>query len=388
MNKPLHVDSWTDALSGHIERHRRFWVRLGNWETRLLSERIAPLEIDRPIYVTGLARSGSTILLELLARHPDAATHRYRDFPPVLTPWLWSWFLDRAARKDHVATERAHRDRIKVTPESPEAFEEVVWTTFFPDSHDPAKDAVLDAHVRNAAFDAFYRDHIRKLMLLRGGSRYVAKGNYNVTRLGYLRELFPGARFILPVRDPVWHIASLMKQHDLFCKEEARDARILRHMQRSGHFEFGLDRRAIDAGDEDRTNRVMELWRAGREVEGWAEYWAMIYGHIADVLDRDPELNAATRIVRYEDLCADPAEEMRNILGHCALPTHDLPKTASAMIAAPNYYQPVFNEAERELILRCTEHVAQRFGYARRSLAEASPGEHRHKKGDWGDRWR
>src|SRR5690606_3297213 len=101
----------------------------------MLRERLDPLPADRPVYVSGLARSGSTILLELLARHPELVTHRYRDFPLVLTPHAWNWFVDRAGRADHVAKERAHRDRIKVTPESPEAFEEVLWMAFFPQLH-------------------------------------------------------------------------------------------------------------------------------------------------------------------------------------------------------------------------------------------------------------
>ena len=50
--------------------------------------------------------------------------------------------------------------------------------------------------------EAFYRDHIRKLLWLRGGRRYLSKGNYNTTRIAYLARLFPDARFIVPVRDP------------------------------------------------------------------------------------------------------------------------------------------------------------------------------------------
>lgn len=359
----LRVDAWTDVLSGLIERHPHFWIRLGAWETKVLEERIAGLSVDRPIYIAGLARSGSTILLEMLARHPQVATHRYRDFPPVLTPWLWNWFVDHAARREHVATERAHRDRIKVTPESPEAFEEVLWATFFRHSHDPATSAVLDQHTRNPAFEAFYRDHIRKLMLVRGRSRYLAKGNYNVTRLGYLKRLFPDARFVVPIRDPVWHIASLMKQHDLFCREEARDARILRHMRRSGHFEFGRDRRAINTGDSARAKRIAELWQSERQVEGWAEYWALIYRHLGETLDREPLLRAATLIVRYEDLCAAPAEIMAAVLEHCALPARDLPEMAQAIIRPPAYYRPAFTDDERALIRKYTAAVAHHFGY-------------------------
>jgi len=358
----LHVDRWTDLLGGFIERHPRLCIRLGMWESRLLQEEIANIPIERPIYVTGLARSGSTILLELLARHPDVATHRYRDFPPVLLPWAWNWFVDRAATKAHVAVERAHRDRIAVTPESPEAFEELVWMAFFPGLHDTSTSAVLDDTTANPAFEAFYRDHIRKLLRLRGGTRYLAKGNYNVTRLRYLLKLFPDARFVVPVRDPVWHIASLMKQHALFCREEANNARVLRHMRRSGHFEFGLDRRAINTGDRN-VATVRELWRCNRDVEGWAEYWALIYGHLYATLEASPALKQATHVVRYEDLCRNPAGVMSAILAHCGLAPRDLPEAARAVIGHPDYYKPAFTDDERALILQRTDAVARLFGY-------------------------
>ena len=118
---------------------------------------------------------------------------------------------------------------------------------------------------RHPVFERFYRDHIKKMLLVRRGRRYVSKGNYNLSRLAYLRRLFPDARFVVLVREPTWHIASLAKQHRLFEREETRDARILKHMQRSGHFEFGLDRRAIDLGDGTAAD-VERLWREGNEV--------------------------------------------------------------------------------------------------------------------------
>src|SRR5690606_4177504 len=252
---------WTDRLGGLLERYPRLWTRLGDLETRLVADRLDIITVDRPIYVTGLARSGTTVLLELLALHPDTVAHRYRDFPLVLTPWAWNWFVDRAGRGEAVARERAHRDRITVTSESPEAFEEVIWMTFFPDIHDPDRDASFDRDTSHPAFEAFYRDHIRKLLALRGGSRYLAKGNYNVTRLPYLRKLFPDARFVVPIREPQWHIASLMMQHRLFAAAEREDERVLRHMRRSGHFEFGLGRRPINVGNG--AAEVTRLWAEG-----------------------------------------------------------------------------------------------------------------------------
>ncbi len=357
------VPAWQDLLGGWIERHPRFWLRLGDWETSRLRERLDEVEIDRPIYVTGLAGSGSTILLELLARHPEIATHRYRDFPALATPWAWNWFVERAGGGERAPQERGHQDGIDVTIESPEAFEEPLWSAFFPQIHDPETNAVLSATTEHPRFERFYRDHLRKLLLLRGGRRYLAKGNYNVTRLGYLLKLFPGARFVLPVRDPLWHIASLMKQHRLFCDAESRNPRVLRHMRRSGHFEFGLDRRAINPGDPH-AETVMRLWREGAVVEGWALYWTLIHGHLADRLDADPTLRAAALVLRYEDLCAEPEESFAGVLRHCALEPGDLPAEAAGRIRHPDYYRPNFTTAEEATIRETTGAVARRFGYS------------------------
>jgi hypothetical protein len=367
----FHVPRWIDAVGGFISRRKGLWVRIGNLETRLLSDELADVAVTQPVYVSGLARSGSTILLELLSEHEDAVTHRYKDYPPILTPFFWNWFLDRAPKRESAAAERTHRDGIMITPDSPEAFEEVLWMAFFPDLHDPAASSVLDERSGNAAFEAFYRDHIRKLLRVRGGRRYLSKGNYNVTRLEYLLKLFPDARFVLPVRDPAWHIASLMKQHALFCEGEQRNPLALRHMQRVGHFEFGLDRRPINAGDAAGVAEIAALWARGDEVEGWARYWSHIHGYLADRLTANPRLRSATLTVRFEELCRSPRETIRAVLDHCRLSASDaFVDRLAAKVHFPTYYAPRFSPAEMETITRWTGPTAERFGYAPERLTE------------------
>ena len=358
----LSVPRWTDFLSGLQERHARMWIGLGNFETRILSERLDKVPIVKPVYIAGLARSGTTILLELLARHPDVTSHRYRDFPPVLTPWFWNWFIDRAGNGDEAASERAHGDGIDVTPESPEAFEEVIWMAFFSSLHDPEVSAVLNDETTNEEFANFYKDHIRKLLLLRGGRRYLSKANYNLTRLRYLLRLFPDARFLLPVRDPVWHVTSLMRQHQRFCIEHERDDRLKRHMSRSGHFEFGLDRRPINSGDAETTRKVLSLWSEGREVEGWAVYWADLYGHVAASLENGEALRRATRVVDYDRLCNEPAQTMELVLEHCELENGgvNLPAEAARTIRPPTSYKPAFTNEELDFIKTTTAPIKQR----------------------------
>jgi sulfotransferase family protein len=353
------------------ERHQALLLRLGRWETSSAGDALAEQTIDRPIYVTGLARSGSTILLELLAAHPEVATHQYRDFPLIPIPLWWNWFLDRAGRKDSQPVERAHKDRIAVTPESPEAMEEVLWMAFFADCHNPAVSNVLSEQDSAPEFEAFYRDHIRKLLLLRHGKRYLAKGNYNVSRLGFLRKLFPDARFVVPVRDPVAHIASLLKQHRLFCAEETRDPQILDYMRRSGHFEFGLDRRPTNFGDLETVQRIQELWQAGREVEGSALYWASVYGHVADLVERDPAIADRTLLIHYDDLCAEPDATLERLYRHCGLAVAaPVRREQAARIAAPTYYNARFADDEIGLIRGLTDATAARI----RSLIDAKTG--------------
>ncbi len=335
----ISISRWQHWLSGWQANHPGFWTALGKLENRVLSDQLSETTIKQPIYIAGLARSGTTILLELLNQHPQLSSHQYRDFPPVLTPWFWNWFVDRASTVDETARERAHGDGIKITAASPEAFEEVIWMSFFTDLHNPATCSELTTDTSNSAFEGFYRNHIKKILLLRNG---------NIHRLNYLPKLFPDARFILPVRDPVWHIASLMKQHTHFCREHARDTRLQQHMSRAGHFEFGLDRRPINSGNTAVTRRIREYWANGFELDGWALYWRDVYYHAAELLMTNPALRAATLVIDYQHFCENPVDTVEAIIEHCQLPKEGIQqvKTAANSILHPGYYRPSFSREQ------------------------------------------
>jgi hypothetical protein len=282
----------------------------------------------------------------------------------VFTPYWWNWFVDRASKQELEPEERAHKDRIKVTPQSPEAMEESLWMAFFPTAHDPSVSNVLDAGQSHPAFEQFYRDHIGKLLLIRHGTRYVSKGNYNITRLEYLFRLFPDARFIIPIREPAAHIASLMKQHALFCEASHDNPRALAHLRQVGHFEFGFDRRPINIGDPQRIDEILERWQAREEVGGWALYWSQIYGYVADRLATNRALREAVLVVRYEDLCGSPARTVQSILTHCRLTDHSsVAQEFCNRLALPNYYSWQYFDRELAVIKEETSETAARFGY-------------------------
>ncbi len=352
-----------------------FWSGLGNLETEALRPRLDSIDLRQPVYITGMPRAGSTILLRVLSGIPGVATHRYSDFPFLFTPYWHNRALSRLGGRGGAPVERAHADGIRVTPESPEALEEVIWMRFFRRVHDPAVSNVLASDVSHPTFPDFYRDHLRKLLLVRSGQRYLAKNNFAVTRLQYIRKLFPDVRFIVLIRDPVTHIASLTKQQRLFSTRYAKDPRALLRLRTMGHFEFGPERRPVNPDDPDGTRTVAGYWERGQEIHGWAWYWRLVYAFVSRLLGTDPALREATLTVRFEALCDSPAETLSAIARHCGLGgAEDVIRASVPTIRFPTYYKAEFRPEELGTISDMTADVAAGFGYRR---ADAGAGETR-----------
>jgi hypothetical protein len=345
-----------------VQRHRAFWLWLGQLESDFLAEELHRVPIRMPIYVCGLARSGSTLLHEVVAAHPQVATHRIKDYPMLFTPYWWR--RATAGVRPQAPRERLHRDGVLITTESPDALEEMLWMAFFPRCHDSTVSSLLGAEDRHTAFETFYITHIRKLLLAEGATRYAAKANYHIARLPYLARLFPDARFLIPVRAPEGHIASLMRQHRWFAQGQRKHPRALAYMRRSGHFEFGLDRRPMHLGEGKRVRRIVEAWAAGEEVRGLAMYWDMVHGYLAQLLASDARVRDAALVVRFEALCAAPAETLRVVLRHCALPDADsIVARYAPSVRFPTYYESPFSPEERAVIRAETAGTASCWGY-------------------------
>jgi hypothetical protein len=350
-----------------IKATEGLWHRLGHLESWALRDDLDEIAIKAPVYVAGLARSGTTIVTEMLAEHPAVTSHRYSDFPITYTPYWRNWLRQRSQYARPEPVERAHRDRIMVTEDSPEAVEEILWVRHFAQRHDSGVSQVLGPANRNADFDRYYQDHIRKLLLVRESNRYLAKGNYNVSRIAYLTDLFPDARFVIPIRNPVQHIASLHKQHVFFSQGQTVNPRMRFQLGAAGHFEFGLDRTAIHLGDADQVAAIESCWQSGEEARGWGLYWSMVYRHLHQLVSSDPALSKACLFLRYEDLCADPGEQIDRLAGHCQLDDEHFSAIRNRYLhklAPPSYYEPAFSEQETSAIHTTTADTAALFGYS------------------------
>ncbi|PRY23789.1 sulfotransferase family protein [Aliiruegeria haliotis] len=258
-----------------------FQQRLADWDRRAFPGRIEAVEDRAPIFIAGLPRAGTTVLLNALHDLPQVATHRYRDMPFVTAPLLWD-HVSRPFRLSSETRQRAHGDGIYVGFDSPEAFEEVLWKMFWPEKYNPERIALWQSEDGNEDAEAFFREHFRKIVALRteGAGRYVSKNNGNIGRLALLPDMFPDSRIVVPVRDPLEHAASLQRQHENFLRQQDDDPFVERYMSDIGHYEFGHLHRpfAFDGFAPDSLDPS--------QPDYWLHYWIAAYSDVLQKVDR------------------------------------------------------------------------------------------------------
>lgn len=341
------------------------WRQLGRLEALSLGRRYREAIIDRPIYVYGIARSGTTITLEILSRHPDAAIQQYRDMVFPFLPYWWRRFGPKnAGLVGDTPQERPHGDGIIVTSESVETVEEPLWQSVLGERlHDETRSNLMTAADSQPRFEAVYRDYLRKLIACQPGHRFTTKNNYYVARAAYLKRLFPDARLFLVVRDPVTHIGSLMRMDRKLAHVNDANIRVMRGL---GHWEFGPGKRFVNCGDDAAIREVRRLLAADRVPQAWAHYWASVYGFLHRQLSEDAALARDTLVVRHEDLCARPGEQVDRLLAHAQhdpAPFGEWRDHYVRTLRTPDYYEPPFSAADREDIRAITRDAAAAFGY-------------------------
>lgn len=250
-------------------------------------------KVTQPVFIAGLARSGSTILLNALYQTGCFRSLTYRDMPFVLMPGVWKK-LSLRSRVSRIAKERAHKDRLLVEYDSPEALEEVFWSTFSGDAY-IFKDKVVPYKPARSVSVRF-REYVAHIMASRDDerqNRYLAKNNNNLLRLGAIKFAFPDAKIIVPFREPMQQALSLLRQHELFIKMHRKDHFSMQYMNWLGHYEFGLGHKSYAY-----CSIANPFYKC--DVSYWLQSWKDAYNFALDNAPPD------TIFVSYESLCADP----------------------------------------------------------------------------------
>ena len=255
-------------------------LAMSGMEDSLYRRQLEPFSAEKPVFVTAMPRAGTTLLIELLEGSGEFGTHTYRDMPMLLAPLFWSKISGRFHRDD-TPRERAHGDGMMVSPDSPEAFEESIWSLFWRDQYQTDRVQHWNPRLRHKEFEAFYRQHMRKILLLRQSEnaqprRYLSKNNMNICRIEYMAKIMPDATFLIPFRHPAQHAASLLNQHRRFLDLHQQDPFARRYMRDIGHYDFGANLKPINFNNWLASNPYPDT----AALPFWLRYWTEAYSHL------------------------------------------------------------------------------------------------------------
>ena len=184
-----------------------------------------------------------------------------------------------------------------VSADSPEAFEEMVWKRFWPTHYRSDRIVPWESEDRNAEFERFMADHMRKIVALRSGDigtdlRYLSKNNLNIARTGSPAFPLLEGRLVVPFREPLQQAASMCQQHSRFLKIQRHDGFVRSCMDAIGHHEFGTGLRPVDFGG----------WLSDGgdplRLGFWVRYWVAAYEHVLEHRETAVCLLSCQRLIR------------------------------------------------------------------------------------------
>ena len=209
------------------------------------------IENEKHIFISGLPRSGTTILLNFLYETNCFNSLTYENMPFIMAPNLFSKI---PKKKNIIKKERMHRDGIYYDLKSPEAFDEIFFSTF---DENKIKEELVN--------------FVTLILKNKNGIRYLSKNNLNYKRIDLIQNIFPNSIFLIPFREPIQHAYSLFNQHKLFIKIQNKNNFVLRYMNYLKHNEFGKNHKAW---------HTSRLYNDNNDLNYWLEQWLMFYSNI------------------------------------------------------------------------------------------------------------
>jgi omega-hydroxy-beta-dihydromenaquinone-9 sulfotransferase len=316
--------------------------------------------VEKPLFILGNFRSGSTFLHRLLSRDVG-------NFTSLRT---WDIFITPSVTQRKLAALLARLDRLvgspirralraidarglgkvrihKISLFDPEEDENIllhIWSTFFVSFMFPFLDTLPPYQFFDDALPAkdrqrimgFYRSMLQRHLYATGARHFVAKNPAFSAKIATLKEFFPEARIIYLVRNPLDMLPSTISWLT---------------------YAWGV------------FSVLQERYPYRSEILELTQYW---YRHPLDWLDANPSPNHL--ILKYDDLISNPEPILRAFyrqFGYAEVP--GLNKIVAQAVEETNQYQSDHAYSYEEMgytrpeIVTAFKDIFERFGFDERA---------------------
>ncbi|MDX8338266.1 sulfotransferase [Draconibacterium sp. IB214405] len=314
------------ALNNYYLENRLFKYEL----RKNRSKKTKPKELF--IVVSGLARAGTTSLMNDLAKIDEFVTLGYANMPFLLAPNLWKKLYKP---KNEATKERSHNDGIMIGLNSNEALEEYFFKV-------KAKDSYIDDNCLSEyeITPEDYNDYLDYQSLIKQDDpkTYLAKNNNFLLRYKSVRKFNNDFLMVILFRHPLTHAMSLLEKHRDYKKLQNDDPFVLEYMNWLGHHEFGLNQKAFkfsaspEFDDPDKDN-----------LDYWLQSWINYYSYVLTIRHEN------TLVINYEHYCSDPKNTIGRILAKAGIsaPVPDYPSFVNNRKGTENYSEVLLQTAEQ-----------------------------------------
>jgi hypothetical protein len=264
------------------------------------------LSVERPVFIIGHPRSGTTMLHRSLTSADDFVVFKFWHLlvPSLTSRKLVGPLMDNLIRqgKDVITPKNmGHLFSLGAVDEEDFLFLFHALTQFYPllsglafsehDFDDIVFCDALPAKLRRQSM-AWFDGCLRRQILFTGRQRVVTKMNYSALRVRTLLEAYPDARIVYLVRSPLDTIPSHLSLHQNAC-----------------YHQWGKDR--------------IPPAVLNRYIQRRYEHNVSLYRYVEDLLAAGDLPESQVITVRYEDMMQDLEGEVGRVAAFCKLDLSD-----------------------------------------------------------------
>jgi hypothetical protein len=260
---------------------------------RLLFTKYKKIEIKKPIFIFGHPRSGTTLLHRVLTEAQDYVTFQYWEmkFPALITRKIANWItaLLVKLKKDIVfPNTTGHETRLNSVEEEDLLFFLLLDTLFliflspvkFNRKNKVLEEVMHDFQEHREQSVLFLKECFKRQAYYKNKDRVVAKMNTSILRIQTLYKIFPDAKFIYLLRNPLEAIPS---SHSLIHKLQEYDTK--QNMDATWYERRGFKRQDI----------AEKLYNIN----------LLFYTHFYESVEQGKIPKSQISVVKYTDLCND-----------------------------------------------------------------------------------